>query len=62
MRRDGTALGLVTAWYETAAGLLIEVQGPKREFLLPFKKEFVPQVDREARRLIVTPPDGLIDE
>jgi 16S rRNA processing protein RimM len=59
---DGTALGLVTAWYETGAGILIEVQGPKREFLLPFKKEFVPEVDRDARRLVVTPPDGLIDE
>jgi ribosomal 30S subunit maturation factor RimM len=52
----------VTAWYETAGGLLIEVQGPKREFLLPFKKEFVPEVDRDARRMIVTPPDGLIED
>jgi ribosomal 30S subunit maturation factor RimM len=40
---------------------LIEVSG-KREFLLPFKKSFVPEVDRDARRLIVTPPDGLIEE
>ena len=39
----------MTAWYETAGGLLIEVQGPKREFLLPFKKEFVPEVDRDAQ-------------
>jgi len=62
VRPDGTPLGLVTAWYETAGGLLIEVQGSKREFLLPFKKEFVPEVDRDARRLIVTPPDGLIEE
>ena len=61
-RTDGTPLGLVTAWYETAAGILIEVQGPKREVLLPFKKEFVPEVDREARRMIVTPPDGLIED
>ena len=51
----------MTAWYETAGGLLIEVSG-KREFLLPFKKSFVPEVDRDARRLIVTPPDGLIEE
>ena len=61
-RSDGTPLGLVTAWYETPAGILIEIQGPKREFLLPFKKEFVPEVDRDARRLIVTPPDGLIED
>ena len=48
--------------YELPAGLMIEVQGPKREFLLPYKKEFVREVDREARRLVVTPPEGLIEE
>ena len=58
---DGTPLGLVTAVYELPAGITIEVQGPKREFLLPYKKEFVREVEREARRLVVTPPDGLID-
>jgi len=59
---DGTPLGLVTAVYELPAGLTIEVQGPKREFLLPYKKEFVQQVEREMRRLVVTPPAGLVDE
>jgi 16S rRNA processing protein RimM len=59
---DGTPLGLVSAVYELPAGLTLEVQGPKREFLLPYKKEFVQRVEREARRLIVTPPEGLIEE
>ena len=58
---DGTPLGLVTAVYELPAGVMIEVQGPKREFLLPYKKEFVQQVDRPGRRLVVTPPEGLIE-
>ena len=58
---DQTPLGLVSAVYETQAGLMIEVQGPKREFLLPYKKQFVQQVDREGRRLVVTPPEGLIE-
>ncbi|MGH7510417.1 MAG: ribosome maturation factor RimM [Gemmatimonadales bacterium] len=58
---DETPLGLVTAVYELPAGLMIEVQGPKREFLLPYRKEFVREVDREGRRLIVTPPEGLLD-
>lgn len=58
---DDTPVGLVTGYYETAAGLVIEVQGPKREFLLPYRKEFVKQVDRGARRLVVAPPDGLLD-
>jgi 16S rRNA processing protein RimM len=58
---DETPLGLVSAVYELPAGLMIEVQGPKREFLLPYKKEFVRSVDREGRRLVVTPPEGLME-
>jgi 16S rRNA processing protein RimM len=58
---DGTPLGLVSNLYELPAGLMIEVQGPKREFLLPYKKEFVRVVDRAARRLVVTLPEGLIE-
>jgi 16S rRNA processing protein RimM len=59
---DETPLGLVSAVYELPSGVMIEVQGPKREFLLPYKKEFVQQVDRAGRRLVVTPPEGLLDE
>jgi 16S rRNA processing protein RimM len=58
---DDTPLGLVSAVYELPAGLMIEVQGPKREFLLPYKKEFVRNVDRAGRKLVVTPPEGLLD-
>jgi 16S rRNA processing protein RimM len=59
---DETPLGLVSAVYEMPSGLMIEVQGPKREFMLPYRKEFVQAVDRAGRRLVVTPPDGLLDE
>ena len=55
----GGAVGLVTAVVELPAGIAIEVQGPKREFLLPFRKEFVVEVDREERRLVVRLPEGL---
>jgi 16S rRNA processing protein RimM len=57
----GAPLGLVTGLYEVASGLMIEVQGPKREFLLPYKKEFVVGVVREERRLVVRVPNGLLD-
>jgi 16S rRNA processing protein RimM len=58
---DGTPLGLVSGVYELPAGLMIEVQGPKREFLLPYRKEFVREVDRAGRRLVVMPPEGLVE-
>jgi 16S rRNA processing protein RimM len=61
-REDGTPVGLVSGLYETPAGLMIEVQGPRREFLLPYKREFVRVVDRAGRSLMIAPPDGLLDE
>ena len=57
---DGTPLGLVSAVYELPAGLMIEVQGPKREFLLPYKKEFVREVDRASGGWW-SPPEGLVE-
>ena len=58
---DGTPVGLVSAVYDMPAGLIIEVQGPRREFLLPYKKEFVRTVDRLGRRLTIAPPEGLLE-
>ena len=58
---DETPLGLVSGVYELPSGLMIEVQGPKREFLLPYKKEFVVGVERKERRLVVRVPNGLLD-
>lgn len=58
---DGTAVGLVSGVYELPGGVMLEVQGARREFLLPFKREFVRDVDRAGRRLTVAPPPGLIE-
>jgi 16S rRNA processing protein RimM len=61
-RPDGTPLGIVTGFYELPGGITLEVQGQKREFLLPFRKEFVVGTDRAARKLVVEPPEGLVEE
>jgi 16S rRNA processing protein RimM len=57
----GAALGLVTRVVEAPTGLMLEVQGPVREFLMPFKKEFVVELDRASRRMVVSLPVGLTD-
>jgi 16S rRNA processing protein RimM len=57
----GKALGLVSRIVEAPTGLLLEVQGPKREFLLPFRKEFVVELDRGTRKLVVALPEGLAE-
>ena len=41
-------------------GTVIEVQGPKHEFLLPFRSEYVKVTDREQRRLVVDVPPELM--
>jgi 16S rRNA processing protein RimM len=55
------ALGLVSAVYDLPQGPTIEVQGPQREFMLPFRTEYVKQTDRAGRRLVVSVPPGLMD-
>ena len=57
----GAVLGLVSRVIEAPGGLLLEVQGPKREFLVPFRKEFVVEVDRTERKLRVELPAGMLD-
>jgi 16S rRNA processing protein RimM len=57
----GQSLGLVTGWFELPGGLTLEVQGPRREFLMPYKKELVRQVDRDGKKLVVELPLGLLD-
>lgn len=54
-------LGEVIEFYDLPQGLLIEFRGPKGVHSLPFVEEFVDEVDREARRIVVRPPDGLIE-
>jgi len=58
---EGVPLGLVSAMFDLPSGLMLEVQGPKREFLLPFKKEFVREIHRAARLLVVELPEGLVE-
>lgn len=54
-------LGEVTAYYELPQGLLLEFATPTGTASLPFVEEFVEGVDREARRISVRLPDGLLD-
>lgn len=58
---DDQALGIVSEVYDLPGGPVIEVQGAKREFMLPFRGEYIRETDRNGRRLTVTIPDGLLD-
>ncbi len=59
---DGATLGEVIEFYDLPQGLLLEFRGPKGVHSVPFVDEFVEEVDRDARRIVVRLPDGLIEE
>lgn len=54
-------LGEVVEFYELPQGLLLEFRHAGSTARLPFIDEFVEEVDREARRIVVRLPDGLLD-
>ncbi len=63
---EGRALGRVTAVHDFGAGDLLEIEpepeaGRKRgeSLLVPFTREAVPEVDLEAGRVVVLPPEAM---
>lgn len=53
---DGTAIGRVKAVYDFGAGDVIEIEGNGASQMLSFTHDTVPEVDLEARRIVVVPP------
>ncbi|MGY1838402.1 ribosome maturation factor RimM [Modestobacter sp. SYSU DS0985] len=58
---DGTPLGEVTAVRHEGAELLVVRRTDGRELLVPFVTAMVPTVDVAGGRLVVDPPEGLLD-
>jgi 16S rRNA processing protein RimM len=61
--QDGTVLGRVQAVYDFGAGDTLELTGTAdgKALLVPFTLAIVPEVDIANGRLIVDPPEGLLD-
>jgi 16S rRNA processing protein RimM len=62
---DGQLVGSVEETYELPQGLAIDVRrAPPREqetVLVPFDERTIASVDREARVIVVTPAEGLLE-
>lgn len=59
---EGTPVGTLTEVVHTAASDLLAVRAEDgREHLVPFVREMVPTVDVPGGRVVVDPPDGLLD-
>ncbi len=60
---DGETLGVVREVYEdVGAADLLEIQGPRGRFHVPLVESMVREVDVEGRRLVLDPPEGLLEE
>lgn len=61
VRPDGTALGEVVDLLSMPAQDVLVVREPNgHRAMIPFVEEFVPEVDVEAGRVVLTPPFGLL--
>ena len=58
---DGRAVGLVARIEHTAAHDLWVIQGADREHLVPAVTEIVRELDLSRRRVVISPPEGLLE-
>jgi 16S rRNA processing protein RimM len=57
----GEEIGRVQAVYTGAGGALLSVDREGAEVLVPLVKTMCPEIDVAARRIVVDPPEGLLD-
>ncbi len=58
---DGTLLGHVAGMFATSADMMVVRSPDGREHYIPVLEGFVNDIDRTARRVVVEPPEGLLD-
>ena len=54
-------IGEVIDVYEVPQGLMLDVKRSNGTVLIPFRPEVITRVDHEGRRLLIDPPEGLLD-
>jgi 16S rRNA processing protein RimM len=58
---DGSVVGKVVEVVHSPAGELLELDVDGREVLVPFVRAIVPTVDVAGGRVVLDPPEGLLD-
>lgn len=60
--REGRLAGVVRTLEQTVAGPLLAIETPSgREALVPFVEPIVVSVDEAGRRIVIDPPEGLLE-
>jgi 16S rRNA processing protein RimM len=58
---NGDFVGTISSTMSTPGGELYVVQGVAKEHLIPAVREIIEQVDFDARKIVINPPEGLLD-
>ena len=58
---EGNRIGIITRLWSTPGGDLYVVQGEAKEYLIPVTKEIVEKIDLTAGKMIINPPEGLLE-
>lgn len=57
----GARIGTIARLWPTAGGDLYVVQDGEKEYLIPVVKEIIAKIDFDAGRVIIDPPEGLLE-
>lgn len=57
----GERIGVITRTWSTPGGEIYFVQGTTKEHLIPAVKQIIEKIDFTAGRVIINPPEGLLD-
>ncbi len=58
---DGQSIGTVAKVEDFGAAPLLIVKNQGQEFMIPLTREICPEVDTENKKIVINPPDGLLD-
>ena len=58
---DGTDVGRIREVYEMTPADMLEVDGPERAHLVPLVRDVVREVDVDGGRMVIEPPEGLLE-
>jgi 16S rRNA processing protein RimM len=62
MSGDGRKLGFVSRFLRTGGtDLLVMESEDGREHLIPFAEDICPEIDVAAKRITISPPEGLLE-
>jgi 16S rRNA processing protein RimM len=59
--KDGRRLGEIAEVYELRPAAMLEVRGPEGDVMIPYLSHIVVVVDAEAGRMVIDPPEGLLE-